>query len=842
MKKRQQHANGSSKRFQYGPVKWLLGRQLISGLRWIAIYTFYGEKLDARDWMNAHEEDLSKKQFISKDEKGEPCFWFDYIADTGDDNKATYTIACLCLSDLYLSSKQAEPGSLVNRSGAGYLLPRGEFLFVGGDTAYHIADFATLTDRFQEPFNWASDDIYGSDTVLPKKPIFAIPGNHDYYDALDGFNRQFCKPIYPDSPCLHLNAFERKQCTSYVALKLPFDWRFWGLDAQEGKIDFRQQHFYRNISPKDEAGNPVPPKKLIVATPGPSTRFGQLAKADSEIVKTFKKIGLEPFFIQNPVDLPDKDGCRLDISGDIHHYERYWGEGVNQDNDPKLLCENYASVIAGGGGAFLHASHTDVGQLQSNQVYPERAASHNIMTRNLLWFWKIVQGGHIWLAGGLIVMALYFALTIPDSTWSLLSSSSEGDAAFIPQSIRPCGNTMQLCETSLLGKVQQALSIEEIETYPYQLYVPDILFAFLLFALLLYFTIRLKKNHQQIIESSLKDWRKYSLYFVGTVMTVVLVIKITELLVILYIKADLPYPFISSTLAFLYLMNSIALLVYTRQLANLMIDRKKYCVRNSMYISRLEQNAPIWFFIIIAAINVGIGFWYYGTNLAAVALTDTATIAIVVLPFFGLVLLAVLVGGALEERPRRFWLLIGLWHAIVQFSVGLIMAIYSSYLEMLVITVSIIGISYLIPRVPMLHCQAKENFSRAEQSKIAGRLFIYWIGLGLLAFFAVIYISGMRPEAITLDRIFMVFVLGAVLGCLWFGWYLAVSLAFNGHNNEAGGGACSPRYRHMIRFKLTENQLTGYVIGFNQPIDKITKDTQFELIDVFRVNSIGKKV
>ncbi len=39
MNKTTKTSNDSSERFKYGPVKWLLGRQLISGLRWIAIYT-----------------------------------------------------------------------------------------------------------------------------------------------------------------------------------------------------------------------------------------------------------------------------------------------------------------------------------------------------------------------------------------------------------------------------------------------------------------------------------------------------------------------------------------------------------------------------------------------------------------------------------------------------------------------------------------------------------------------------------------------------------------------------------------------------------------------------------
>jgi hypothetical protein len=35
------------------PVAWLLGRQLIASLKWILLYTAFGTKLDARDWMDA---------------------------------------------------------------------------------------------------------------------------------------------------------------------------------------------------------------------------------------------------------------------------------------------------------------------------------------------------------------------------------------------------------------------------------------------------------------------------------------------------------------------------------------------------------------------------------------------------------------------------------------------------------------------------------------------------------------------------------------------------------------------------------------------------------------------
>ena len=75
-------------------------------------------------------------------------------------------------------------------------------------------------------------------------------------------------------------------------------------------------------------------------------------------------------------------------------------------------------------------------------------------------------------------------------------------------------------------------------------------------------------------------------------------------------------------------------------------------------------------------------------------------------------------------------------------------------------------------------------------------------------------------------------VLGAVMSCVWFGWYLAVALAFNGHNNEAGGAARIEEFKQFIRFKVTENELTGYVIGFDDPkVDG--KDLELKIIDCF---------
>ena len=60
---------------------------------------------------------------------------------------------------------------------------------------------------------------------------------------------------------------------------------------------------------------------------------------------------------------------------------------------------------------------------------------------------------------------------------------------------------------------------------------------------------------------------------------------------------------------------------------------------------------------------------------------------------------------------------------------------------------------------------------------------------------------------------------GAVMCCYWFGWYLGVCFAFNGHNNEVGGAARIERFKQFVRVHLTPQGLTGYVIAVNDPTD-----------------------
>jgi hypothetical protein len=73
-----------------------------------------------------------------------------------------------------------------DRPGEHLLAPRGEILLFGGDTAYPVATAQEINDRVLVPFNEA---LAGCDQR--PRVLLGIPGNHDWYDGLDGFGRMF---------------------------------------------------------------------------------------------------------------------------------------------------------------------------------------------------------------------------------------------------------------------------------------------------------------------------------------------------------------------------------------------------------------------------------------------------------------------------------------------------------------------------------------------------------------------------------------------------------------------------------------------------------------------------
>jgi hypothetical protein len=266
--------------------------------------------------------------------------WIDFVADTGDDVSVSEAVARLLAAQYEIADGDGDGGKRV--------LPRGDVLMLGGDTAYPVATVREITRRLLEPWNSvlkAADD--GRTRVL-----LAIPGNHDWYDGLDGFARLAQSPcafegivlsdeaLHPRTSAFPLldwaEAFTRGEArpkpgaialygyvpvqrASYFRLPLGPGLEVFAIDRQLRQVDPRQQSFFGY--PRTRA--------RVLFLPDPARAWGETRPSGAQVLR---ELGVDP----------DASPTLL-MSGDVHHYER-------SAQGPSM------HVIAGGGGAFLHGA------------------------------------------------------------------------------------------------------------------------------------------------------------------------------------------------------------------------------------------------------------------------------------------------------------------------------------------------------------------------------------------------------------------------------------------------------------------------------------------------------
>jgi hypothetical protein len=282
-------------------VPWLSPTLLAAtGLR-VVLADQFGAYLDKRELQNALPAYLH-----SEGEDGEEL-WFDYVADLGDGFNATYSVAYLL----------AQPELTVG----GERLPRGRFLVMGGDQVYPVPSGQQYEDRFKGPYRAA----------LPTPPaggratMYALPGNHDWYDGLTAFLRLFARRAGG-----RVGGWRTKQSRSYFAIRLPQRWWLFALDSQSGAyLDDPQLQYFQAVAEKLTPGD-----RVIICPPTPDW-----------VDATYNRKAYDTldYFIRTVV-APTGARVRLMISGDLHHYARYTG--------PEREL-----VTAGTGGAYLSATH-----------------------------------------------------------------------------------------------------------------------------------------------------------------------------------------------------------------------------------------------------------------------------------------------------------------------------------------------------------------------------------------------------------------------------------------------------------------------------------------------------
>jgi hypothetical protein len=750
----------------------------------------------------------------------------------------------------------------------------------------------TLVNRIQHPFAYAFLDLVKGGMIAPdepRRPIFGIPGNHDYYDQVDGFRRQFRKPIRPEGPLppgrsdsnnaqLTIAGFKREQEASYVSLRLPFGWWMWGLDIEPGLIDLRQRHFLRSLGqPNDEQFKP--PDKLIVATSAPSTVFGRAASEDETITKSLQSLGVSKPFLpdknadgkpdfQNTGDMKLQAGqCRLDLSGDVHHYARYWGPANasvprQHSTAPRPTSEHYASVVSGSGGAFHHPSTTYNNEICEQVLYPSVAKSCAAVSDQLFKFWTVMSGGYVWLAGFVIAFVLYFGAAVPQSSRQFISNIGFlQDAGLVtPEQLaptivklgdtRPCDNVKPFALWTSLGLVapewhppagctleRPSYFFPHVHLWPRDLIMGQVFIwasaiAIVLTFVLTVFTKKIfddKNPYEQGTDPNRKLWPMV----IGT-----------ALLVIIGLASIYPYqhhitPYISSLLVLYAAFAALTALV-------LNVRYSEYLFKKSFVTSRRGDWLLQWGCWVIAIIVLGCGLWFFGQNsLPAYLVSDLVFTIIFLLAILGILLLPFKAAGdLLYTKPK--WLqitgkvLIGVWHLILQLFVPYVLIRTGSVLAWA------IAIVLLVLPIPIAR--------RLLQRNRGVGLYVLWLVYGALMLMTpwlVYRISG-QPAVfynwvgwIGLIPALLAGLAGAVICCLWTGWYFAVCFAFNGHNNEVGGAARIENFKEFIRFKLTRDGLTGYVIAvddvsvINTVDDKGRirdgNDLQVKLIDVFHL-------
>jgi len=312
------------------PVQWLAPVQLArTGLR-VGLATAIGAYLDKREQQNSFlQDELPEDE--ERDGQGRTIapreeLWLDYVADTGDGFNATYAVAYSLGRDSLKVGKQE--------------LPRGQVLVMGGDAVYPTPSPADYDDRLRGPYHAALPDVASGG----KPTIYALPGNHDWYDGLTAFFRVFT------GAKTTIGAWTTRQKRSYFALRLPHGWWLFALDAQQGShIDDPQlEYFHRIIHERMTTGD-----RIILCTPDPAWVQGQRDSDSYRSIEYFlRKVidveGQQTWLTETFPTLPQRAKpltVPLMISGDWHHYARY--ELAGQDEDRRHL------ITCGGGGAFL---------------------------------------------------------------------------------------------------------------------------------------------------------------------------------------------------------------------------------------------------------------------------------------------------------------------------------------------------------------------------------------------------------------------------------------------------------------------------------------------------------
>ena len=306
-------------------VNWYEPSQLIDTAIRTVVSGMIGKMLDPRRLINT--EGGEHHECVMDPEK--PIESFDFMADTGDGWDATFTMAFL-LTAPQLEVKQAD--------GSKRVMERPDMLILGGDEVYPVASSEAYRTRLVSPFEPARKVVSEKFNLkrIAKHPVFLIPGNHDWYDALSSFRHRFIERRTKD-----FGSFRPHQKRSYFVVKLAHDWEIWGIDVQLGRnIDDKQFNFF-----SEHAESLTPSTKVVLCAAEPDRVYGNLSG---------RPLRFTMMRIRRLVYLKKARLVAI-VAGDVHNYQRY--EEVKEDRREDGETYIRQHIVSGGGGAFLHPTH-----------------------------------------------------------------------------------------------------------------------------------------------------------------------------------------------------------------------------------------------------------------------------------------------------------------------------------------------------------------------------------------------------------------------------------------------------------------------------------------------------
>ncbi|MEV6151596.1 metallophosphoesterase [Nonomuraea sp. NPDC052129] len=274
-----------------------------------------------RRWVAEQEARGADPDFRVKPEVGE-SFSFLLLGDTGEGDASQYAVV---------------PGLLKVGEGT-------SFAVIASDVLYPAGSGNEYENKFFRPYK-----DYDA-------PIYAIPGNHDWYDGLGGFMRVFCDaPALPPKRDSGLRGLlwrrsetiderllaEARTFRDRPAQRAAQPGPYWAIETPsllivgvdtgiQGEIDAQQTEWLRRTS--------LDPRPKILVTGKPIYTRNDYKPSPLEGGGTIDDI----------IRAPEHRYVAA-IGGDVHNYQRY----------PVRVGDRVIQyIVSGGGGAFMHATHT----------------------------------------------------------------------------------------------------------------------------------------------------------------------------------------------------------------------------------------------------------------------------------------------------------------------------------------------------------------------------------------------------------------------------------------------------------------------------------------------------